>query len=293
MTFSLPMRATPKSPSNSVTLLPTFTLCYEDKPKALIHLLETKTALPLKDLFTNNEFMAYVISKEPGPSVQYENLRPALTALRPWLRVSASGSKLLAFYKDFLQLHGQWVVAAAQQAGFEIHTQLMHALYLQKGGDEQLVAHLKKHIPDLANKLSTTDNPIPNRAEWDATVKTTLEKLKAKATSLAEHLHDLKTSSTFWTQHGRLLAAIELSETKLRNMRALNAGHSTHMGSARRRNDRVTLRQLGTSGTVPHLPHFEESVRDFTKEEKASYFNFNSNPNTDPYSSGTAVGAAA
>ncbi|KEF55223.1 uncharacterized protein A1O9_08877 [Exophiala aquamarina CBS 119918] len=274
MTFTLPMRTSLKSPSNSVTLLPAFTLCYEDKPEALAHLLEKKTPLPLKNLFTNNEFMAYVITKEPGPSVQYENLRPALTALRPWLRVSANGSKLLTFYKDFLQLHGQWVVAAAELAGFEIHTQLMHALHLHRG-DETLMAHLKKHIPQLASKLATTPSPITNRAGWDASVKTTQDKLKSKAFSFAERLHALKTSDTFWTQHGRLLAAIELSEKKLRNLRAANAGHTSHLGSARRRNDRVTVRQLGTSGTIPHPPHVEESIRDFTKEEKASYFNFN------------------
>jgi hypothetical protein len=278
MTFTLPLRA-PKA-SNSVTLLACFTLCYEGKPAALAHLLEKKTPLPLKDLFPNNEFMAYIISKEPGPSVQYENLRPALTALRSWLRVSANGRKLLTFYKDFLQLHGQWVVAAAEQEAFEIHTHLTHALYLNTG-DQRLMAHLKKHVPDVAGKLAI--NPMGNRAEWDASIKATQEHLKQKTYAFAEHLHALKTSDAFWTQHGRLLAAIELSEKKLRNLRAREASHGSHLRTARRRNDRVTVRQMGTSGTVPHLPHVEDSVRDFTKEEKLSYFNFNE----------TVVGAAA
>ena len=270
MTFTLPL-GIPK-PEPSVTLQAAFSLCYEDKPEALKHLVEKLSPLPLKTLFKNNDFMSYLISKEPGPSVQHENLRPALSSLRPWLMKSLGGSSLLTFYKDFLKLHGEWVMAATEQIAYDIHAQLIQALYIDKN-DKKLIAHLEKHFPNITSRLSTM--PSLDRTQYNDLVTKTHEHLRTKTFALADKLFELKRSDEFWRNHGRLLANMESSEQELKEIRAKKAAAKARAEAVYARNTRPNSRQMGLTGMRPHAPHILHSVAEFTAEECGNYFNFN------------------
>ncbi|KAK5053262.1 hypothetical protein LTR84_002236 [Exophiala bonariae] len=273
MTFNLPLRLSSSNPSSSITNHPSFAFCYADKPAALTHFLEKKSPLAPKDLFANHEFMTYIMSKEEGPTVQYENLRPALTALRPWLRLSPNGRKLLNFYKDFLQLHGQWVMAATEQASYEIHIQLTIAVYLKRGRDQKLLAQMEKDLPGITVAIMNHQTPCPPNFEKCTQAK--IAAMSQKTNELVRRLTDLKKSNEFKTQHSRLLATMALAEKKLEKMRSQRKSREAAQAALRRSNDSDNVRQLGTTGMVRHLPHVEESLREFTEEEKDTYFNFN------------------
>lgn len=273
-TFTLPLRvAVPKS----LTLDPVFSLLYEDNKKALTQLVDYKTPLTVKDIIINEAFIDYVISKEPGPKVQYQNLRPALSAIRPFLTASPNGNKLMAFYKNLLQLQGRWIMASSEFLAFDMYFKLMLSIFMDQD-DKKLMAHVTKMVSGAQKKVESLKNF--DRNQFTMLMSSERERLQKVAHAAVEPLFHLKVSKDFWTQHGKLVAAIEHHEKKLLEIRERNARRKAErearLRALRASNTANLSRQMGMAGKTPHLPHVEDSVCDYTKEVCNDYFSFNS-----------------
>lgn len=275
MTLTLPLRG---RVSPTLTLDPIFSLLYEDNEKNLKHLIDNKAPLPLHDVVHNSEFMEYLLNKEPGPKVEYANLRPALTAMRAFLIMSPHGKKLLAFYKHLLQLQGRWAVAVAEMLTFNIYLKLTQVLYIDRD-DKKLMAHIIKLVPDAAFKIATYTTG--DRRQFSMMVKSEKDRLLKETRAAAENLFNLKVSNDFWNQHGKLVAAIEHSEKKLQESRERHARRKherlQRVLAAQARNEATLSRQMGMAGMTPHLPHVENSVCEYTRELREDYFRFDGN----------------
>jgi hypothetical protein len=273
MNFTLALRDA--LPCTSITLDPVFSLLYEDNKATLSHLVNLQKPLDLKQAFPNNKFMAWVTDNEPGPKVQYQNLRPALSAMKSWLQQSASGKDLIRFYRDFIQLHGKWALAAAQYVLFYIHCKLTQALYFGQG-DAKLIAQITKYVPDAQDKINAVGKL--DLEKFNLLVKNKKATLLAKAYDAGKELFDFKVTQTFCKQHAKLVGTIEATEKKMHQIRERN-GRVTKLQQKRRalrqRNEANALRQMGATALSPQSSHVQTSVRQFVDEESNHYFDFN------------------
>ncbi|KIX96184.1 uncharacterized protein Z520_07962 [Fonsecaea multimorphosa CBS 102226] len=271
-TLTLALRA---APPKSVTLDPYFTLLYEDNKKALLHFLHHKAALPVQDMLGTPRFVEYLLSKEPGPKVQYANLRPALSAIRSFLVSSHGGKKLLAFYKHLLQVQGRWLMAAAEFVGFELYVKLTRALFITRD-DKQLLAHFMKVIPNALSKLANCSNV--DRASFEAQVNVEKTRLQEASVAAADSLFNFKVSKEFYYTHGKLLTAMEVHEKKLQELRERavrrKAERQARIQAAYARNSATLSRQMGMTGMTPHNPQVEASVFQYTKRIRDEFFSF-------------------
>lgn len=213
-TFALPVRRL--VPKTSVTLDPVFTLVYEDNKAALKDFLKDKMPLDLDESLRDQKFMDYILSKEPGPSVEYKNLRPALSAMRGFLDCSPEGKKLMGFYKYFLQLQAHWAIATAEMYLFETYANMSRALFIDHS-DEKLLAHIEEVYPEglqLVEANKKVDAPVLENC-----LLRQLNSLREIHLIAGEKLFDFKVSKDFFTQHGKLVTAIEVHEKKLEEVR--------------------------------------------------------------------------
>lgn len=275
---------------SSVTLDPIFSLLYENNKPALTHLINNKAPLPLKDVISNGPFMEYILSKETGPKVEYKNLRPALTAMRGFLIMSPTGKKLLEFYRQLLQLQARWAIAFAEQAAFEIWKTLTQVLYIDRH-DTQLMAHITHYVPDAQHKIATCT--VGNRDQFNMMVVGEQTRLRNKTREANHALHSFKSASAFWTEHGRLVAAIEHCEKKLKEIRHRNAQYKreqeVRVRAAYARNEANLRRQMGMAGMTPHPPNVGEQVVDWVTDVKNDYFNFSDSDNYFAFSEDSSV----
>jgi hypothetical protein len=220
--------------------------------------------------------MEYLMAKEPGPKLEYQNLRPALTALRGFLMVSPNGQKLMAFYKQLLQLQGRWAMAAAEMLAFDTYIKMVHVLFVDRD-DPTLVAHMTKVVPIAAYKIAA--NSIPTRAHFDQILQAEKDRLHQATRAAAERLFDFKVSKDFWNQHGKLVTAIEHCEKKLKELREKTVRRKCEREEARRlayeRNEAMRHRQMGMAGMTPHSAQVERAVVQWVRESKEDYFSFN------------------
>ncbi|KAI1626461.1 hypothetical protein EDD37DRAFT_348208 [Exophiala viscosa] len=275
--FNLPIRFMLPT---SVTLDPVFSLLYEDNGPAVTHLIVNKAPLPLKHVINNGPFMEYILSKEAGPKIEYKNLRPALTAMRGFLIMSPTGKQLLDFYRQLLQLQARWAIALAEQIIFEIWKTITQALYIDRC-DSQLETHIGQYVPDAKYKIDTCT--VGNRNQFDMMIVGELGRLRNKTREAGEALHMFKSSPTFWTQHGKLVASIEHCEKKLAEVRRRNVlrkrEQQARVNAAYARNGANLHRQMGRAGMTPQPPHVQEEVVDWVKDVKDDYFNHNESDN--------------
>jgi hypothetical protein len=270
MTLTLPLRLT----KPSLSLDPTFALLYEDNESALKHFLDNKSPLPLKDVLKTTDFMEYLVGCEPGPKVQYQNLRPSLSALRGFLLSTDKGKTLLAFFKELLQIQGHWLIAAAEQHAFDLYCKLTQALLID-GDDEKLATHFIKMVPDAASKLAF---PL-TRSQFDMLVADEQARLRQVTREAALKLFHFKTATIFWNRYTSLLAAIDAAEQTLTAVRA-DAARRKHAHDARRkaayaRNSLQVHRQMGTPPAAPHTPQAEASIAEWVRGLKEGVLSFN------------------
>lgn len=266
--FSLPVRvATPPS----LTLDPIFSLLYEDNEASLTHFINNKAPLPLVGVTNDPTVMDYLLTKEPGPKVEYKNLRPALAALRPFLAANANGKKLMLFYKTLLQLQGRWAIAAAEMVTFDLYVKLYQSLFIDRD-DKKLVDHIVKVIPDAAYKLATHTGGT--REQFQKMIKSEKERLVTNTRAAAEKLFDFKVAKDFYIYHGKLVAAIEHSEKKLkacrekliRRKREAAERRAAAIAAAQEHNEAFHDSQMGMAGAIPIEPHVESRLNDWTKQ---------------------------
>ncbi|OAP55283.1 hypothetical protein AYL99_10256 [Fonsecaea erecta] len=271
-TFTLPLRA---APAKSLTLDPYFTLLYEDNKTALHHFLHDKAPLPVKDILATPRFVEYVLSKEPGPKVQYENLRPALTAIRSFLLSSSGGKRLLAFYKHLLQIQGRWLIATAELVGFELYVKLTHALFISRD-DKKLLAHFVEVIPDTVSKVA--DYSTLDKASFDSLFASEKSRLQEACFTATDGLFDFKVSRAFYHSHGKLLTAIEIHEAKLQELRERaerrRAERQARIQAAYARNSATVYRQMGMGARLTHTPHADASICEYTKRIFDEFLSF-------------------
>ncbi|OAG37078.1 hypothetical protein AYO21_08726 [Fonsecaea monophora] len=274
-TLTLPLRT---APSKSVTLDPYFTLLYEDNKRSLQHFLDNKAPLPGKIVLATPRFVEYLLSKEPGPKVQYENLRPALSAIRSFLVSSPGGKKLLAFYKHLLQLQGRWLMATAELVSFELYIKLTHNLFISRD-DKKLMAHCIKVIPDALSKVANYSNV--DRATFDTILNLEKNRLQEASSTAADILFNFKVSKDFYLTHGRLLTAIEVHEAKLEELRVRaarrKAERQARIQAAYARNSSPFSQQIGMVGMTPVHPHVEASISQYAQAIRDEFFSFNGN----------------
>ncbi|EXJ83085.1 hypothetical protein A1O1_06703 [Capronia coronata CBS 617.96] len=280
MAFSLPVRiATPPS----LILDPIFSLLYEDNEASLTHFITNKSPLPLGGVINDPAVMDYLLSREPGPKVEYKNLRPALAVLRPFLSVSLYGKKLMAFYKQLLQLQGRWAIAAAEMVTFDVYVKFYITLFIDHS-DKKLADHVFKVVPGAAYSIATYT--AGSREQFNLMVKAEKERLIKNTRAAAAKLFDFKVSKDFFQQHGKLVAAIEHSEKKLKDCREKTirrkreAAHrrAAMVAAAQERNEAALHRQMGMSGLTAHVPHVEDSVVDWTEEITKECFSSKEKP---------------
>lgn len=273
MTFTLPLRA--MAPS-SLTLDPVFSLLYEDNEKGLTRLLDNKSPLLRAEILRNKPFMEYLMTKEPGPKVEYQNLRPALTALRSFLIVSPQGKKLLEFYRHLLQLQGHWAIATAEMLAFDMYVKITQSVYIDRA-DDKLMSHITKLVPTAAEKLAK--HGAFDHGQFDMILVEERARLGEASRDAAEKLFNLKVSQDFWGQHGKLVAAIEHSEKKLQEIREKTLRrkreHEARRRAAYASNEALRDRQMGMAGMTPHSPQVERAVVGWVKDVKDDYFSFN------------------
>ncbi|EXJ69463.1 uncharacterized protein A1O5_07499 [Cladophialophora psammophila CBS 110553] len=278
-TLTLPLRT---APPKSVTLDPYFTLLYEDNKKALKHFLDNKVPLPVNDILATPRLVEYLLSKEPGPKVQYENLRPALTAIRSFLLSSPGGKKLLAFYKHLLKVQGRWLMTTAELIGFELYIKLTHALFISRD-DKKLLAHFVKVIPGAVSKVANYTDI--DRATFDALLNLEKNRLQEASTTATDNLFNFKVSKEFYHTHGKLLTAIEIHEAKLEELRERaarrKAERQARIRAAYAANAVTFSRQMGMAGMIPYHPQVEASVCQYAKEICEEFFSFNGEPETE------------
>ncbi|KIW58113.1 hypothetical protein PV05_02663 [Exophiala xenobiotica] len=271
-TLTLPLRGVrPKS----LTLDPIFTVLYENNEQALSQLVYNRAPLPLDTVVQNPTFLEYLLTKEPGPGIEYDKLRPAVSALRGYLVMSSYGKQLLDFYRASLQYQGQWIVAAAEQCAFEIWAKLVQALFIDRN-DKQLLTSIIKIIPNAAVDLWTND--FINHNQFNTLVVNEQARLRRATQEAGHRLYLFKTSTNFWNQHCKLVASIEHCEKKLQELRNRAAERKSKREEGARtvcmQNEGNLHRQMGMAGMTPHLPHVEDSVVDWVKETKNDLFNF-------------------
>ncbi|EXJ77276.1 hypothetical protein A1O3_10434 [Capronia epimyces CBS 606.96] len=280
MAFSLPVRvATPPS----LVLDPIFSLLYEDNEASLAHFIDNKAPLPLNGVINDPRVMEYLLTREPGPKVEYKNLRPALAALRPFLSASPHGRKLMAFYKQLLQLQGRWAIAAAEMATFDLYVKFYQVLFIDHG-DKKLVDHVVKMVPDAAYKIATYTTG--NRDQFTTMAKAEKQRLVKNTRAAAQKLFDFKASKGFFQQHGKLVAAIERSEKQLkacrekavRRRREAVERRAAALAAAQGHNEATLTRQMGMAGMTPHVPQVENSVVDWTQEVSSACFAVEAEP---------------
>ena len=276
LTFNLALRSAVPS---SLVVEPAFTLLYEDNHQALKHLIDNKTPLPLQNVVQNPNFMSFILEKERGPKLEYDNLRPVLSAMRPWMLASTNGQKLMDFYRTLLRLQGKWAVAAAEMITFDIYVKLIQVLYIDRD-DDKLLTHIHKHFPNAQNKIASFT--ISDRQQFNVLITTEKDRLAKQTWTAADALFSFKTSDHFLTQHSKLVATIEYYEKKLKELRDKTARrrreHIAKRMAARSLNEATVNRQMGMSGMVPHAPYVERSVEEYVNEMRERYFNFNGEP---------------
>ncbi|KIX05546.1 uncharacterized protein Z518_06418 [Rhinocladiella mackenziei CBS 650.93] len=263
-TTNLTLQLRPTVPS-SITLDPLFTLLYEDNRKALTHLIDRKAPLPLNDVLENATFVEFVMSKEPGPKVEYQNIRPAFTALRAYLVLSPTGKKLMTFYKTLLQMQARWVIATVEVLTFDIYVKLTQVLYIDRD-DKRLMAQMIKYVPDAAVRIAT--HTTGDRTAFNKSIFAQKKRLTSAVVTAAETLFNYKVSPEFVQNHGKLLVAIELGGKKVQAARENHVRHQAKIHQARERNKAMDARQIGMAGMIPQLPRFEDSSLEYVNDMK-------------------------
>ncbi|KAK5322376.1 hypothetical protein LTR93_005579 [Exophiala xenobiotica] len=271
-TLTLPLRGVrPKS----LTLDPIFTVLYENNEQALSQLVYNRAPLPLDAVVQNPAFLEYLMTKEPGPGIEYNKLRPAVASMRGYLVMSSYGKQLLGYYRHLLQYQATWIIAAAEQCAFEIWAKLIQALLIDRN-DKQLLTSINKTIPDAAVALCTTG--FINNQQFATLVVNEQTRLRKATQQACQRLYLFKTSTNFCNQHCKLVASIEHCEKKLQELRDRTAARKHQREESARtvsnQNGANIHRQMGMAGMTPHLPHVETSVVDWVKETKNDYFNF-------------------
>ncbi|KAL6247744.1 hypothetical protein RBB50_005092 [Rhinocladiella similis] len=280
-TFTLPFRkATPKS----LTLDPCFKVLYENNKNTLSHFVSTKAPLPLQEVVSNGPFVGYLSTKEPGPVVEYQNMRIAIGAMRGNLISTPHGVKMLNFYKELLRLQGHWLIALAEQCAFDTWVKLTQTLLIDRN-DEPLLKCVAKTIPSAASKLCTSG--FIDHNQFTHLVKDEQARLRFKCHDAGEALYAFKTSKDFWNEHTKLVAMVEHCENKLREIRQRTAKRKTQRAARTRAaaeyNHDVLPRQMGMTGTPTQSPHIEQRMNNWMRETMHRCFNFNDNPADDGF----------
>ncbi|KIW09989.1 hypothetical protein PV08_11765 [Exophiala spinifera] len=278
-TFTLPFR---KANTKSLTLDPCFKVLYENNKETLTHFVTTLSPLPLKTIVSNGTFVGYLSTKEPGPLVEYNNMRTAIGAMRKIMMTTPHGVKMINFYKELLRLQGHWLLALAEQCAFHTYVKLTQALLIDRN-DEALLKSVSKTIPETASKLCTTG--FISRNQFTDLVMTEQSRLRFKCHEASEKLYDFKTSKDFWNQHTKLVAMIEHCENKLREIRKRSAKRKqqriARARAAVEENSDSIHCQMGTVGEFPQPPHITAAYDNWMEETRLKYFNFNDNMEAD------------
>ncbi|KAJ9634000.1 uncharacterized protein PV06_08550 [Exophiala oligosperma] len=270
-TFTLPFR---KATTPSLTLDPCFKVLYENNKQNLTFFVTTKAPLPLSEVTKSKPFIGYLSTKEPGPVVEYDNMRTAIAAMRGYLMCTPHGVKMMDFYKDLLRLQGHWLIALAEQCAFDTWIKLTQALLIDRN-DDALLESVTQTIPTAASNLCVSG--FIDRYQFAQLVQHEQSRLRLQCHEAAEELYAFKTSKDFWNQHTKLVAMVEHCENKLREIRQRSARRKTQRiaksRAAAEYNSDIFTRQMGMSARYfPQPPHVTRRVDNWMTETRNRCF---------------------
>ena len=275
--ITLAIRALPprlhSRPRPSVVDDPIFGMLFENNLANLIYVINNKTPLPRETLLRVTKLVEDCQSKEPGPLVQYANIRPALSAVRRYLVGSHAGKQLLAFFKKVLQTQGLYIAAATEVLGFEIFVRIYQGYFLGPT-DQKLLEYVHKVFPEaLLEKPTYTEIDC----QWfDMWVSTERPRLHGAFRTAFNNVLKMKYSKEFAHMHSKLLSAIDLHEQQLMKARKKEtermAARQAKAGAVFIQNNTTLNRQMGTSGLTAHNQHTERSVMEFVRDSRDDFF---------------------
>ena len=272
-TFNLALRTSPPKPRPSLVDDPIFVMLYANNLANLRHVINNKTPLPRKAVLENAKLVEYVQSQEPGPAVQYENIRPALSAVRSFLVTSHQGKQLLSFFKKVLQVQGLYITTSAEVLAFEIFVKLYHSYFIAHN-DQKLIDHVQKIVPEARYVSFTCTNA--DLTYFDMFVATERPRFHGACSTANDNILKMKCSKEFLYMHGRLLTTIEMHEAQLKKARDREirriAERRARAQAAFIQNGYGLNRQMGTAGLTAHTQHVEDSVVEFTRETRYEFF---------------------
>jgi hypothetical protein len=259
-----------------------FTIFYKGNKDAFRQLIDIKCPIPIEELMKSANFIKFIEASEPSPSLDHKGIHKNLSAMREYLLQTAHGRNLLAFYKQLLALHGQYITAATEMYAFIIFAKTAYTLFITKS-DPRLIDHVVDLVPE-ARTGSLTMTP-QEKHFFEIFLATDSKRTKAAYTTALANLIQIKRSKDFPGMQAQFTASFKLHQNAEKNARTQKMRDSINR-EARRRNvylrNRLTReRQMGMQGLTSHTDEVEQSVIEFVHEHKMMYMNFDGTEGVD------------
>ena len=93
-------------------------LLYATNPHVMAHFNKTRKNIPTHMVHADSRIIQILVDNEPGPRVDYDNLRANLTELAPFIVCTENGFDLFGFFHTLLKASEAWLDAAVEYHSF-------------------------------------------------------------------------------------------------------------------------------------------------------------------------------
>ena len=185
-------------------------LVYTDNPHGKDYSRRTHEAIPASNILNDTRVTKLLRACEPGPSVDYENLRANLIEMNPFLTRAAKGPALMLFFSDLVRASKAYLAAAVDYYNFAAYFEEM-LIYLQGVPADADTDELLKWY-DIRPQWATFDEKIGPKGRETLILG---KKVKAELKAKREALLAIKMSDEMWDWSDSLWRGVQMYDSFL------------------------------------------------------------------------------